>query len=203
MSFDNKLIADYTELINEELDNIAVNTMEEYGLISTALQRLLPPASGIWGFFLYYLNKLLFPAPPPTPLPKHIEERVSMVKYYLESPEDYVALPENYAEYQQILVRRIKAKIAEFESFDSIQRENYIKNLAAKRYAMNPSLQLLEPKLSFDSPHDGKEFEFDICEDGSEPEHHGYIFEEEEPLPHFQINMDGSLNCEGTRRWGL
>ncbi|MDR3503286.1 MAG: hypothetical protein P4L79_11980 [Legionella sp.] len=204
MSFDNKLIADYTELINEELDNIAINTIEEYGLISSALQRLLPPEPGLWNFLLRHLGNFLFPTPPPTPLPEYIEERVSMVKYYLDSPEDYVALPEDYAEYKRILVQRINAKISEFASLDAVQKENYMQNLNAKNGTVHPSLQLLGPKLSSNTPPYEKEFEFDLCEDGSEPENYWlrYNVGDEETLSHFDINMDMNVDYDGGRRWG-
>lgn len=201
MPFDNKLIADYTELINDELDNIAINTLEEYGLISSALQRLIPPEYGIWS----YVKDILFPTLPPTVLPKYIEERVSMVKYYLDSPEDYVTLPENYTEYKQIIIRRIKAKISEFEALDIVQKESYMQNLAAKKGTVHPSLQRLGPKLSSD-PYYKKEFEFDLCEDGSESENYGlygYNASEEESLSYFDINMNVSVDYEGERRWGM
>ncbi|WP_133136678.1 hypothetical protein [Legionella rowbothamii] len=205
MPFDNKLIADYTELINDELDNIAINTIEEYGLISSALQRLLPAESGIWNFLLRKLGNFLFPTPAPTPLPKYIEERVSMVKYYLDSPEDYVALPENYAEYKQIIVQRIKAKISEFASLDAVQKDNYMQNLAAKKSMVHPGLQLLGPKVSSDAPYYDKEFEFDLAEDGSEPENNWLRYNDgdEETLSHFEINMDMHVDYDGQTRWGV
>jgi hypothetical protein len=205
MPFDNKLIADYTELINDELDNIAINTIGEYGLISSALQRLIPPEPGIWNFLLRHLSNFFVPPPSPTPLPEYIEERVSTVKYYLDSPEDYVALPENYAEYRQIIVQRIKAKINEFASFDTIQKENYMQNLAAKNGTVHPSLQLLGPKLSSATPYYEKEFEFELYDDGSEPENywlHRYNAGDEETLSHFEINMDVNVDYDGVRRWG-
>ncbi|MFJ1269531.1 hypothetical protein ACD661_13270 [Legionella lytica] len=205
MPFDNKLIADYTELINEELDNIAINSIEEYGQISSALQRLLPPESAVWSFLLRHLSKALFPAAAPTQLPDYIEERVSMVKYYLNTPEDYVALPENYAEYKQIMVRRIKAKISEFESLDAVQKENYMQNLALKRGTIHPSLQLLGPKLSPTAPYYAKEYEFDGCEDGSEPESYGlrgYNAGDEDSLS-FEINLDVHIDYDGGQRRGL
>lgn len=199
MPFNTKLIAEYTELINEELDNIAINTIEEYGLISSALQKHLPPEPGIWNFLLRYLLNFLFPTPP---LPAYIEARVSMVKYYLDYPEDYVALPENYAEYKQIIVQRIKAKISEFESLDVVQKENYMQNLAVKSGKVHPSLQLLGSKSSSVTPYYAKEGEFDLCEDGSEPANYwlrGDNADDEDTLPHFKINLDVNIDNEGRR----
>lgn len=99
MSLSNKLRADYIELINQQLDNIQIISLDDFEIAQHALQHIVQPQEG-YSF------------------PEKYQEKMFSINDYLQSPEDYVEHKQNYSEYQQIIRARIVAKINELQSLN-------------------------------------------------------------------------------------
>ena len=122
MPFSSKLKADYVELINGELDSIIIVCSEEFELIAQELQNLLTPRtilSTLKGFFSSALEKKPV-------LSKATQEQLAYVRYCLNTPQDFVKLEKDYAEYQEILKERIAAKIIELRTLSVNEKAAYI-----------------------------------------------------------------------------
>lgn len=110
MPLSSKLKADYVELINSYLDNLPITTIDEFNLIRSALKNMVTPVED-------------YVAP----------EALQGISELLDSPDIYVELPEDYAEYQEILRQRISTKEDEFLSFNDAQKISYILEKQANR----------------------------------------------------------------------
>lgn len=113
MALSKKLKADYVELINEKLDHISIRMIEEFDLINEALMHVVTPQTD-------YL------------IPEAQREQIMDISDLLNSPEEYVASEDDYAEYQQIIRDRIHAKVLEFQSLSDAQKLAYMKALSER-----------------------------------------------------------------------
>jgi len=124
MSLSNKLRAEYIELINQQLDNIQIESLEDFEIAQQALQNIIQPVEGY--------------APP-----EKYREKMFLIKDNLQSPEDYVEYERNYSEYQQIIRDRIIAKINELQSLNTTQKQSYIENQQAQRSQTATNQQIM------------------------------------------------------------
>ncbi len=120
MPFSTKLIADYVEMINGELDRIPVEQPAEFKFITEELQNMIS-----WSFFGAIKN-CFFKAPPKPVLPQATKEQLDYIRYCLDTPQEFVKSAADYAEYKQIITQRINAKIKEFQSMDKTAKWDYI-----------------------------------------------------------------------------
>ncbi|MBI2786786.1 MAG: hypothetical protein HYX60_11010 [Legionella longbeachae] len=123
MAFSSKLIADYVELINGELDKIPVKLINEFDLIADELQNFIKSKS-LFSNLIELLNSTVEKK---SLLSEAAQEQLAYVRYLLNTPKDYVKSPKDYAEYQEILKNRIQAKIIEFRTFTNLEKEAYLK----------------------------------------------------------------------------
>ncbi|KTD71295.1 hypothetical protein [Legionella tucsonensis] len=119
MTFSSKLKADYVEMINGELDSIPVAHIEEFILIAQELQKLITSS------FILVLNGI-FHSPMKSTLTEAAQEQIAYVRYCYNTPKDFVKNAKDYTEYQQILAERITAKITEFQTFTTKEKNAYI-----------------------------------------------------------------------------
>lgn len=134
MPFDTKTRADYVELINNELDSIVIENMSEFTVLADALETFLHRRNP--NIFTRICTFFFSPAAP-------IHERIAEIQFYLNHPQEYVRLKEDYAEYQNIIIGRIKAKIKEFRAFNAQQRLDYMHEQQQLRMAALTSQQQL------------------------------------------------------------
>ncbi|KTC78433.1 hypothetical protein [Legionella cincinnatiensis] len=120
MPFSTKLIADYVEMINGELDHIPVRQPAQFKFIVEELQDMIS-----WSFSRT-LKNCFFKAPPKPDLPYATKEQLNYISYCLNNPQDFVKSAADYAEYKKILTQRITAKINEFQSMDTKAKWEYI-----------------------------------------------------------------------------
>ena len=92
MTMTSKLRADYIEMINSALDEISINTFEDFDAIISCLNSIINQQVG-------HVTR------------QDLEEAKESIAEYLNSPESFVRNSEDYAEYQQIVRDRINAKI--------------------------------------------------------------------------------------------
>lgn len=109
MPLSSKLKADYIEFINDQLDKIPIESTEEFNVVIQSLQNIISP---IPDFKVHEKHK----------------DRMFIIKDYLNSPEDYVELEDDFAEYQQIIKDRIAQKTAELQTLNNAQKDTYIQN---------------------------------------------------------------------------
>lgn len=126
MPFSSKLIAEYVELINNELDKIPINNVEDFTLISAALNNIPHPAnstlrSTIAGLFYSYN------------ITNSLKEAIAGVVELLNNPDSYVQDASNYAEFQNIIYTRITQKISEFQNMSLVEKQRYIHNQQSMR----------------------------------------------------------------------
>lgn len=137
MTLSNKLIADYVEMINEALDKIPITKNEEFELTAQELQHLITPPISARKDCVFALFNCFFKTPPNENLPllptrsnsnlsREAQSQIEYVRYYLENPREFVALKQHYVPYQEILKKRIAAKIIELKSFNEEEKERYI-----------------------------------------------------------------------------
>ncbi len=120
MPFSTKLIADYVEMINGELDHIPVEQPAEFKFIIEELQDMIS-----WSF-PKILRNCFFKAPSKPDLPHATREQLNYISYCLNTPQDFVKSSADYAEYKKILTQRITAKINEFQSMNTKAKWGYI-----------------------------------------------------------------------------
>lgn len=120
MPFSTKLIADYVEMINGELERIPVEQPAEFKFITEELQDMIS-----WSF-LKGLRNCFFTSPSKPDLPHATQEQLNYISYCLNTPQDFVKSSADYAEYKKILTQRITAKINEFQSMDRKAKWEYI-----------------------------------------------------------------------------
>ncbi|KTD63797.1 hypothetical protein Lsan_1230 [Legionella santicrucis] len=120
MPFSTKLVADYVEMINGELDHIPVAQPAEFKFIAEELHDMIS-----WSFSKAIRNCFFRASPKPT-LPHATKEQPNYISYCLNNPQDFVKLAADYAEYKKILIQRITAKINEFQSMDTKEKWKYI-----------------------------------------------------------------------------
>ena len=114
MPLTSKLRADYTEMINHQLDHIKIDELEDFESLLKSLQKITQPLANPRGEEKY-------------------RETMIQIRYYLECPDEYVAEQENYSEYQQIIKDRISAKINEIQSLSASQRQDYIEKARVEK----------------------------------------------------------------------
>lgn len=122
MGLNNKQIADYIEMINTPLDHIAIQDIKEIPALIEALKSLIDPNGN-------------------HQIASQFEEDITSLKEFYDNPDWYVAEPDDYKEYQQIILDRIQAKIDELSTNDHTQQQQRIeeeekrKNEAAQAQA--------------------------------------------------------------------
>lgn len=114
MAMTSKLRADYIEMINSALDEISINTVEDFDAIISCLNSIINPQ-------VVHVTR------------QDLEEAKESIAEYLNSPESFVRNSEDYAEYQQIVRDRINAKINEFAQMSQAQKQAYIAEQQHKR----------------------------------------------------------------------
>lgn len=112
MSLSSQCRAEYAELINQQLDNIPIHSIEDFELVKQCLKEIIQADS----------ESLLHH------LPEKYQDRMLYIRGFLLSPEDYVEQNQNYNEYKQLITDRIFSKIGEIESFNITQKLSYIQN---------------------------------------------------------------------------
>lgn len=120
MPFSTKEKADYVEMINEELDSIPVEHPNEFKLIAEELQKMIS-----WSIIGALKSRFFSPQKPA--LPQASEKQLNYVRYCLNTPQEFVKSSKDYAEYHQIITKRITAKINEFQSLDDKTMHDYLK----------------------------------------------------------------------------
>ncbi|VEH37103.1 hypothetical protein [Legionella sainthelensi] len=104
MPFSTKLIADYVEMINGELDHIPVEQPAEFKFIIEELQDMIS-----WSF-PKILRNCFFKAPSKPDLPHATREQLNYISYCLNTPQDFVKSSADYAEYKKFLPRELLPK---------------------------------------------------------------------------------------------
>lgn len=121
MPFTSKIKADYVEMINYSLDNITIDSIEDFVLVQQALQLVIlansqQPITDI-----------------DHQLPEKYKAKILSINAYLKDPEDYVQKETDYDEYKQIIKDRITSKINELGSLNQEQKKLYIQNQFASK----------------------------------------------------------------------
>ena len=119
MPLSTKLRAEYAELIAQSLDNIPIDSLEDFDSVHQALQNIIRPAAS--------RHSIAYT------VPEKYKDRMFAIKDHLQDPGDYVEHERDYDEYKQIIRDRITSKIQELQSFDSAQKEAYIQNQHDRR----------------------------------------------------------------------
>lgn len=107
--FSPKLVADYTEMVNQYLDTIDICNVNEFEKIECALSILLERNV----VEIDVENESL----------KH---RIRSLKELIDHPDWYVECPEQFDQYITIIKTRIRAKIIELNGLAEEQKQNYI-----------------------------------------------------------------------------
>lgn len=82
-----------------------------------------------------------------------MHERIAEVQFYFNHPQEYVRLKEDYAEYQDLIIERIDAKIKEFRAFNAQQRQDYLREQQDLRMAaLQSQQQLLQAPINSATP---------------------------------------------------
>lgn len=121
MPFTSKIKADYVKMINDSLDNITIDSIEDFVLVQQALQLVI-----------------LSNSQQPTTdiehqLPEKYKAEILFINAYLKDPEDYVQKETDYDEYKQIIKDRITSKIDELSSLNQEQKRILIQNQSASK----------------------------------------------------------------------
>lgn len=114
MRLTSRLIADYTELANHQLDAIPIRTEEDFLAVREALLSITEPSEK-------------------HTVPDSLRDRVKSLQEMINSPELYVQDEENYPEFQNIMLLRIAAKIREIDTLTPHARSNYIQSQEGMR----------------------------------------------------------------------
>lgn len=123
MALTNKLIADYTELFNQNLDGISIENVEHFDQVSKDLKEIISS-------FLINEEKKVYEN---TNKNLQISAKVEDIKELLEEPENYVANQEDYIEFQKILLNRVASKVNEIVNMSINDKENYIHSQQQKK----------------------------------------------------------------------
>lgn len=107
-SLTSKLEAEYHELASQYLDNLPIQSPEEFEIISSALEAIVNQNSY------------------PDNISDSLLGRVQDIKELLSQPELFVEKPEHYAEYQKIIKTRIINKINEIRDMALTDQNHYI-----------------------------------------------------------------------------
>ena len=75
--------------------------------------------------------------------PQKYQEKMSIIKEYLQCPEDYVESQENFDEYKEIIIERIIAKIEELKSLNQNQKMSYIQIQAHRKAQITQNQQIM------------------------------------------------------------
>jgi len=121
-----KIKADWVELINDQLDKLSVQSPEEAKTVSAALNSLL----SLWGEFLQGHSDLRVAEAAqrvlsqvqgslPEELSEPLKKRIESIQELLAEPEMYVQLPDNFLQFQNTVLDRIRGKIDELSSVDA------------------------------------------------------------------------------------
>lgn len=121
-----KIKADWVELINEQLDKLSVHSPEDAKTVSAALSSLV----GLWGEFLQGHSDLRVAeaaqrvlSQVQTSLPEELSEplkkRIVSIHELLAEPELYVQFPDQFLQFQNTVLGRIRGKIEELGSIDA------------------------------------------------------------------------------------
>jgi hypothetical protein len=113
-SMNSKLIADYVELANQHLDNLPIESLEEFDMTVIALENLVHQA-------------------PLPELSKSLHGRIKSIQELLSQPELYVAKQEHFKEYQHIVSARILSKINAIRFMTLTEKNSYISDLKQDR----------------------------------------------------------------------
>lgn len=119
MGLGTKLIADYVEMINAELDQIPVKRGEDFKLVAQELQQIICTS-------LFSSFKGAFLSKPKPTLSRQILDQIDYIRFCYNNPKEYVASSSDYSEYKNILKERITAKIKEFQDFNLEDKKAYI-----------------------------------------------------------------------------
>ena len=131
MPLSNKLKADYTELINQGLDTIRIDSIEDFDLVQQALHHIIQPAAASGSQQIQYQ------------IPEKYKEKIFVINDYLKDPGDYVQNESDYDEYKQIITSRIAAKINEFQSLSASQKQDYIQHQENQRSQIATHQQIM------------------------------------------------------------
>lgn len=112
MGFSSKLKADYIELINKELDSLPIINVNDFKTISEELNKILQYSNNKEGIIFIPVYK----------------DWLDSIFIYLSQPELFVQSANDFAEFRQIIIDRIQAKIIEFQNYTEAQKELYIKS---------------------------------------------------------------------------
>lgn len=107
MHFQNKLIAEYSELTNQYLDNLPVEKLEDFEALKEALKVITEPTQ----------NHQVSPS---------LTGRITAIKEIIDQPEIYVQNSEHYGEFKSIIVQRVASKIQELDALSLDEKEKYI-----------------------------------------------------------------------------
>lgn len=110
-----KLRAEYTELVNNYLDNIPAKKEEDFEVIKIALRTIIDPSLV------------------QSELPDDLAGRVNEIKNLINEPELYVHDSNNFSAFKEIITSRVAAKIQEIEKLGPLERKKYIENQSSLR----------------------------------------------------------------------
>lgn len=132
MPLTTKLIADYIELINHQLDNLLIETIDDFESVREALNHIIPPPAPRYltrfvRSFSRNLNQTTYV------VPEKYQESMDYIKSFLEEPENYVQDRANYNQYKRIIRERIAAKIKELQNLSEPRKQAYIQAQSARR----------------------------------------------------------------------
>jgi hypothetical protein len=121
MPLTSKLRADYIELINQQLDNLSIETIEDFDLVREALSHIMLPEPR-------YITRSTYA------VPEKYQESMDYIKSFLDEPESHVEDRANDHEYKHIIRDRITAKINELQALSEPQKQAYIQVQSNRRF---------------------------------------------------------------------
>lgn len=147
MPLTTKLIADYTEMINQQLDNFPVDDVQS---VQKALENILSPHSD-------YI------------IPDDLRDRIFFIMDYLNEPGDYVSEPANYDEFRHLIRDAIQRKLVELKVITPERQSLYVEEQQTRRATASQTQQRMS---LFSPPAVGSEAHVLSIEEWLLEEHH-------------------------------
>ncbi|MBS0652902.1 MAG: leucine-rich repeat domain-containing protein [Verrucomicrobia bacterium] len=146
-----KVKADWVELINDQLDKLSVHSPEEAKTVSAALSSLV----SLWGEFLQGHSDLRVAeaaqrvlSQVQTSLPEELsaplKKRIESIQELLAEPDLYVQVPDNFLQFQNTVLDRIRGKIEELGSIDASTISQRAEERAAQAAARDQAQVLMQ-----------------------------------------------------------
>lgn len=125
MPLTTKLVADYVELINAQLDSFPVQKIEDFKQIAEALKSITESNQ-------------------PHTIPPSLQDRVKAIKDIIDYPEDYVEDLANYDEFKGIILGRVTKVVENFLTLSIEEKNRYIVELQERRSADRTNRAILQ-----------------------------------------------------------